>query len=239
MLRGYLRGIRHEGRLFYFLCAALNGISALVYLVMALGDTKLLCGDPWEVQWLRYAAWALEAPITVTLLGLTAGAHWAHILGTSFFALVGLAAGFAGLAVASQGPNSVNSAWPLLAFALAAGFAPVACSLSTLFRAAAHGPGGHPQGARLYDILAFSSLLAYAGYAVVWGTADGGLLASPLVQADAAYTALDIVTKVAFALVLVGGREGIALYGSLLGLVDSGAELDFTTVGPAGRAKRD
>jgi len=135
---------------------------------MALGGATMKGHDSVrQFEWVRYAAWALEAPLTVFALGLLAGAHWVDQIWVSFATLVGIAAGFAGAV-----SGGYNATWPLFTFAVAT-FIPVFIALAFTFRRAAH--RSHPEIGKLYDILAFGSLVLYAGYAIVWGVSEGGM----------------------------------------------------------------
>ena len=62
-------------------------------------------------MWVRYAAWIFVAPLTMVILGLLGGAHWVEIVWASFWAMLGVSAGFAGALDAGW-----NATWPLLAF---------------------------------------------------------------------------------------------------------------------------
>lgn len=231
----YLRNLRAEGRLTYRLLAVLNGVTALAYLVLALGSGVGTAGSTGNAySWVLYAAWALAGPLTVVLLGLLAGAHWTELLWASAAAVLGVAAGFAG--VQSSAPNA---AWPLLSFAIVAGLLPLSLSLLCGFRRSA--AARHTEVGRLYLALATASGLLYAGYAVVWGVSQGASAAS-FDQGVITFAVFDILTKVIFAAVLISGREAIARYGSWLGWVNTGAPLDFPIIMPGDRpgdAKRD
>jgi len=119
-------------------------------------------------QWIRFAQWALQAPLTFVTLTLVSGAHWVDLVWVSFAALVGLAGGYA--ATISAG---FNATWPLFTFAVVT-FLPVFLALAFTFRRAAYKV--HPEIAKLYDILAFGSLVAYAGYAITWAVSEGGYI---------------------------------------------------------------
>jgi len=118
-----------------------------------------------QVEWIRYAAWALQAPLTVTVLGLLAGQHWTVIAWTSLAALLGIGAGFAGAL-----STGYNATWPLFAFGVMCGV-PVASALLGRGRASAYKV--HVEIGKLYDVLAFGSVLLYIGYVIVWACAEG------------------------------------------------------------------
>jgi bacteriorhodopsin len=168
--------------------------------------------------WLRYAAWAWVAPVTLVILGLVSGAHWVEIMWTFWFSIVSVAALFAASTV--NGPNSV---WPLFAAGVAAGF-PVLIALAYTFRKTAYRV--HAEIGRLYDVLGFSMIILIAGYAITWAVSEGGLVTT-IDQEVIIYAVLDIVTKVVFGAVLIWSREAIARYGTFLGVINTGIDFDF------------
>jgi hypothetical protein len=178
------------------------------------------CGS-WGARqffWLRYAAWAWVAPVTLVILGLVSGAHWVEIMWTFWFTVVSVAALFAASTV--NGPNSV---WPLFAAGVAAGF-PVLIALAYTFRKTAYRV--HAEIGRLYDVLGFSMIILIAGYAITWAVSEGGLVTT-IDQETIIYAVLDIVTKVVFGAVLIWSREAIARYGTFLGVINTGIDFDF------------
>jgi len=215
----YVRNVRPEARLTYYLVTIINAIAALAYLTMALGGATMKGHNSVrQFEWIRYAAWALQAPLTVFILGLLSGAHWVDLIWVSFAALVGIAGGFAGAV-----SGGFNATWPLFAFA-AFTFLPVFIALAFTFRRAAYKV--HPEIGKLYDVVAFGSLLTYAGYAITWGVSEGGYITT-VDQEVIIYTALDITTKVIFGFTLIYARESIARYGSFLGHLNTGVDFDF------------
>ena len=168
--------------------------------------------------WLRYAAWAWVAPVTLVILGLVSGAHWVEIMWTFWFTLISIAALFAASTV-----SSVNAVWPLFAAGIAAGF-PVLIALAYTFRKTAYRV--HAEIGRLYDVLGFSMIILIAGYAITWAVSEGGLVTT-IDQETIIYAVLDIVTKVVFGGVLIWSREAIARYGTFLGVINTGIDFDF------------
>ena len=168
--------------------------------------------------WLRYAAWAWAAPVTLVILGLVSGAHWVEIMWTFWFTLISIAALFAAATV-----NSFNSVWPLFAAGVAAGF-PVVIALAYTFRKTAYRV--HAEIGRLYDVLGFSMIVLIVGYAITWAVSEGGLVTT-IDQETIIYAVLDIVTKVVFGGVLIWSREAIARYGTFLGVINTGIDFDF------------
>lgn len=229
-LLSYIRNVKPEARLLYRLATLLLAVTALAHLVMVLGGPGVSAvghaGETLPVQWVRYAEWAVTAPLTIVMLGLLAGGHWSDILVAVSSAELGIAAGFA--AAMSTGANAT---WPLFTFGLVVGGLPVLGTLGFTLRRAAR--ARTPQGSRcglvrLYDFLALTSLVLYAaGYVIVWSVSDGGTTVTPN-QAAIAFAVLELLSKPAFAAAIVLGRESIARYGSALGCLNTGEDVDFT-----------
>jgi len=240
----YIRNVKPEARLVYYLVTLINVITALAYLLMAMGNTDIQGRNVANVSaqyagayngyvvnttptltraflWVRYAAWVIVAPITVVIFGLLGGAHWVEIVWTIFWTIIGVAAGFAG---ATDG--GLNATWPLLAYG-AFTFFPVMIALVYTFRRTAYRV--HAEIGKLYDVLAFSSVILYAGYAITWGVSEGGFYTT-VDQEIIIYTTLDILTKVGFGFVLIWSREAIARFGNFLGVINTGADFDFPIV---------
>lgn len=223
----YIRNVKPEARLLYRLATLLVAVTALAHLVMVLGGPGVSieghAGEALPVQWVRYAEWVVTAPLTIVMLGLLAGGHWSDMLIAVTSAELGIAAGFAA-AVSTGG----NATWPLFTFGLVVGGLPVLGTLGCTFRRSARTP--HSAGsaiACLYNFLALSSLVLYAaGYVIVWAVSDGGIAVTPG-QAAIAFAVLELLTKPAFAAAIVLGRESIARYGSALGCLNTGGDLDF------------
>jgi len=213
----YVRNVKYEARFFYYITTLINAIAALAYLIMALGNASYT-NNGRSFHWIRYAQWALVAPLTIIDLGLLAGGHWVEIFFIAFASMIGVGAGFAGAL-----STGANATWPLYGFGIAAGIV-VAISLLYTFRASAYRV--HTEIGKLYDILAFGSVLLYIGYVVVWGTSEGGKWTTAD-QEIIIYTVLDILTKAVFGFVLLFAREAIARYGSFLGLINTGVEYDL------------
>jgi len=246
LVLSYIRNVKPEARLIYYLVTFINGVTALAYLLLATGtgnNANSYVGGmtawylrPWSITggvisqptdgswgarqffWLRYAAWAWVAPVTLVILGLVSGAHWVEIMWTFWFTLISIAALFAASTV--NGPNSV---WPLFAAGIAAGF-PVVIALAYTFRKTAYRV--HAEIGRLYDVLGFSMIVLIVGYAITWAVSEGGLVTT-IDQETIIYAVLDIVTKVVFGGVLIWSREAIARYGTFLGVINTGIDFDF------------
>jgi len=218
----YIRNIKPEGRFAYYTTAAINGIAALAYLVMALGSTQYCTITGRAFLWVRYVDWFFTVPLLVLDLGVLAGAHWSELFFTIICADVMIAAGYAGAIDVAY-----NATWPLFAFGFVA-FAPVAISLLTSFRASAY--RHHVEVGKLYDLLAFSSVLLWTGYGVVWGCSEGGGIMT-VDQEIITYTVLDIISKCVFGFVLLFSREAIARYGTFLGGINTGMDFDFPIPG--------
>jgi len=226
----YIRNVKPEARLMYYLVTLINAITALAYLTMALGgiwgqaeyvpNKSLQVGTNGQrgFHWLRYAAWVFVAPITTIILGILAGAHWVDIFWVAFASIVSVAALFA--SAISQGWNAT---WPLFAFAGVAGLI-VAIAYVRTYRVAAYKV--HAEIGKLYDVLGLGSLVLYIGYYITFGVSEGGKITTPD-QEVIIYTVHDIITKVAFGFVLIYSREAIARYGTWLGQINTGVDFDF------------
>jgi bacteriorhodopsin len=165
----YVRNVRPEARLTYYLVTIINAIAALAFLTQALNGTQLTGHNSVRsFEWIRYAAWALQAPLTVFILGLLSGAHWVDQIWVSFATIIGVAAGFA--AAVSGG---YNATWPLFTFGVAT-FVPVFIALAYTFRRAAYKV--HPEIGKLYSFLGFATLLTSIAYAITWGVSEGGYI---------------------------------------------------------------
>lgn len=79
---------------------------------------------------------------------------------------------------------------------------------------------------KLYDVLAFGSVLLWTVYGIVWGCSEGGYKMTPD-QEVIVYAVLDITAKCVFGFVLLFSREAIARYGTFLGGINTGITYDF------------
>ena len=139
----------------------------------------------------------------------------------AFWVMLGVSAGYAG---ATDG--GWNATWPILAFGAFCYF-PVLISLTYTFRRTAYRV--HAEIGKLYDVLAFGSIIIFAGYAITWGVSEGGYYTT-VDQEVIIYTTFDILTKVVFGFTLIWSREAIARYGNFLGVINTGADFDFPIV---------
>jgi bacteriorhodopsin len=174
------------------------------YLIMATTDTTIgsYC-DGRTFEWIRYAAWAMVAPLTTSLLASIARVHVADVVVTGLAASISIAALFAGTLT-----PSCTGAWPLLAFAIAAGFVHLPEDVANLF-------------CFYVRSLAFTMV----GYALVWGVSEGGRVANES-QEIIAYTVLDIVTKVLVNVILLLGIDSYHKFGTSFAWL-GGQNLDF------------
>jgi len=230
----YIRNVKPEARLMYYLVTVINAITALAYLTMALGGVwgqaeyvavpathgtwQYTYGAGRGFHWLRFAAYAWVAPTTIVILGILAGAHWVDILWVSLTSMVAVGALFS-----SAISTGWNATWPLFAFAGAAGLT-VAIGLVWTFRIAAYKV--HAEIGKLYDVVGLGSLIMYFGYYIVFGVSEAGKITT-VDQEVIIYTVLDIITKAGFGLVLLYSREAIARYGTWLGQINTGVDFDF------------
>jgi bacteriorhodopsin len=190
------------------------------YLIMVLTDTSFIlwCGGDRSFDWLRYAAWGTVAPLTIALLATVSRVPTGQAVFTAVLSFVAVLALFA----AAVSPICV-SAWPLFAFAIAAGIV-IATQLLTNFRAAAC--ANLPASiTSLFSTYVWGLILLFAAYAIVWGTAEGGK-AADATQEIITYTVLDIMTKVVLNAFLLLGVRSYNQYGSCTAWMGTG-ELDF------------
>jgi len=218
----YVRNVKPEGRFAYYTTAAINGIAALAYLIMALGATQYCTISGRAFLWVRYVDWFFTVPLLILDLGVLAGAHWSELYFTMVCSAVMIAAGYAGAI-----DSGYNATWPLFTFGFVV-YIPVAVSLLTSFRTNAY--RHHVEIGKLYDLLAFGSVILYAGYGIVWGCSEGGLIMT-VDQEVIVYTVLDIISKCVFGFVLLFSREAIARYGTFLGGINTGQDFDFPIPG--------
>jgi len=230
LVLSYLRNVKPEARLTYYLVTLINGITALAYLIMALGGSwgwaeyvpnpgmQVLNHTGRGFHWLRYASWVIVTPLTVVVLGLLAGAHWVDQVWLVFVSIIGVAALFA--SAISQG---FNATWPLYAFAGVTGVV-LTWGLCVTYRSAAYKV--HAEIGKLYDVVGLGSALLGLAYYVFFGTSEGGKWTT-VDQEVIVYACLDIVSKAVFGFVLLYSREAIARYGSFLGQINTGVDFDF------------
>jgi len=230
LVLSYIRNVKPEARLTYYLVTLINAITALTYLTMALGGswgwaeyvpnkgTAVLNNNGRGFHWLRYAGWVISTPLTVVILGLLAGAHWVDQVWLVFVSIAAVSALFA--SAISQG---FNATWPLYAFAGVAGV-PLIWGLCITYRTTAYKV--HAEIGRLYDVVGLGSALLAVAYFVFFGTSEGGKWTT-VDQEVIVYACLDIVSKAVFGFVLLYSREAIARYGSWLGQINTGVDFDF------------
>jgi len=234
LVLSYIRNVKPEARLMYYLCTLMCVITAFCYLMQAMGGVQQQtrawiyngvatmgitngANQARGFQWLRYVAWAFSAPITIVLLGHLAGAHWVEIVWVSLCTLISVASLYA--ATVSGGYNAV---WPVFAFGCLFGLA-VIVGLLYNFRVSAYRV--HTEIGRLYDVLGFSLAILSVGYAITWGVSEGGYYTTQDMEVII-YATWDSITKGTFAAVLIYGRESIARYGSFIG-INTGVDFDF------------
>jgi bacteriorhodopsin len=185
---------------FNYLATTIVAISALAYLVEALGNTEMDTVRP--LLWIRYAQWATNTPLIVIALGLLAGITYTEAFFATALSLITTAALFA--AAISTG---YNATWPIYVFGIVAALPVV---YLVLFVWASRVASAGKSTAGIYTFLAWFSFFLSVGYAVNWGTAEGGKVQSTD-QEVITYTVLDILTRVVFGFVLLfspGAIEG-------------------------------
>jgi bacteriorhodopsin len=200
----------------------LNAIAAIAYLTAVLSDNSatLTCGDR-AFEWLRYAAWVTQAPITITLLAVVTRVSMYEAAWTAALSVVGVGALYAG----AMSPNCV-SAWPLFAFGIATGVV-LAVSLTRTFKTSAL--KSLPEafhGTVTFAVTSF--LVMWIGYAIVWGVSEGGKVTTPA-QEIIVYTVFDIITKAVIPGVIVLNIQNVFKTGRALAwLGQDGTQYDFS-----------
>jgi len=247
----YIRNVRPEARLTYYLVTAICLITALAYLIMALGNPFVRTaaqatlsypamsltqqvdanGNVFTATTVMYtgnlirtfSVWRIASYAIVAPITMVLLAILAGAHWTEFiWTSLSAVLSISGLFAAII-TTGPNAKWPLYAFALVFGL-PVAIALVYTFRIAAHKV--HPEIGRLYDVVGFGSLFLYFGYAINAGVSELGYVTS-VDQEVIIYAALDILSKVVFGFVLIWSRESIARYGTFLGTINTGVDFDF------------
>jgi len=250
----YIRNVRPEARLTYYLVTAICIITAVAYLIMALSGVYARPAatfvQPW--YWFKYGPGVttpdvngafLTQSMTIFNYNLFRTFHWLRT--ASYVAVAPISLILLGILAGAHWTELVwVSLWSVLAIALR--FAaiivtgpiaqwplftasilagfPIAIALVYTFRIAAHKV--HPEIGRLYDVVGFGSLFLYFGYAINAGVSELGYVTS-VDQEVIIYAALDILSKVVFGFVLIWSRESIARYGTFLGTINTGVDFDF------------
>jgi len=189
-----------KNAVFNYLATTIVAISALCYLIEALGNTET--GSRRPLLWLRYVQWATNTPLLILTLGLLAGTTLTEAFFNMALSLLTTGALFA--AALSTG---FNATWPIYVFGIVAAL-PVAYSV--LFVWAARATSAPAVTSKVYTALAWISFALAVGYAVNWGTAEGGQVQTTN-QEIVTYTVLDIVSRVVFGFILLfvpGAIEG-------------------------------
>jgi bacteriorhodopsin len=190
------------------------------YLVMATGDTTLdtACASrPFE--WIRYAQWAINAPLFILLIGDTAQAPMFEIIFAATTALLAVASLFA----AALSPVCIAS-WPLFAFGIVCGLLTAYSLLYTFAATAAKGAF-----AGLYRYASIIAVFLFIGYAIVWGVSEGGKKTTDT-QEIIIYTVLDLLTTAVAPFFFLNVRASIIRFGQCfawLGATKEAAKYEF------------
>jgi len=234
LVLSYIRNVKAEARLMYYLVTVMCVITALCYLIQAMGGVTQqtrawiyngavtinpAAGANYArgFQWLRYVGWAFSAPITIFLLGHLSGAHYIEIVWTILASLISITSLYA--ATVSGGYNAV---WPVFAFGCLFGFA-VLGALLYRFRVAAYRV--HTEIGRLHDVLSLGLAVMCVFYAITWAVSEGSYYTTQDMEVII-YATFDCMTKCTFSIVLIYGRESIARYGAFIGM-NTGVDFDF------------
>jgi len=198
-------------RRYYAIITAIPAIAALTYLVMSLGYGVTTVGVGEEartVYWARYVDWLLTTPLLLAILALLADADRntvAALIGLDVAMVVtGLAATLLDRGVAGMGPGTTR----LIAWGIATGL--LFAVLYLLFGAISERAGRRPvEAGRLFATLRNLTAVLWIAYPVVWLVGPPGLGIVGLVPETAAFTALDLLAKVGFGLVLVRSKSAL------------------------------
>ena len=143
---------------------------AVCYLIEALGTTEMLANNDRPLLWLRYAQWTFNTPLLVALAGLLAGTTSFELAYTTLLSWITTGALFA--AALSRG---YNATWPIYTLGVCVAI-PVVLQVLAVWWSRADGRAAATKSIfRAVSILGF--ILAI-GYAVNWGTAEGGQVQS-------------------------------------------------------------
>jgi len=214
-----------KNALFNYLATSIVAISALAYLVEALGNTEMDTVRP--LLWIRYAQWATNTPMIILGLGLLAGVTYTEAFFTTVLSSITTAALFA--AAISSG---YHATWPIYVFGIVAALPVV---YQVLFVWAARAVSAPSATAKTYALLAWFSFFISIGYAVNWGTAEGGKVQTSD-QEVITYTVLDILSRVVFGFVLLfvpNAIEGATGFISEAGSAVAGKAGEASAAAPA------
>jgi len=231
----YIRNVRPEARLTYYIVTLINAVAAVAYLTMATGESYVYdeSGEVMEThddtgldthngirhfEWLRFAMYSVTGPLTILVLGLLAGGHWVDIVYNAVAHMGAVGLFFA--AVVSEGELA---RWPL--FTLGALFlVPNVYAVFYKFAASAHKV--HPEVGKLYTVLSYLFVVMTIAYVIAIAVSEIGYVTT-VDQELIIYATFDIFTKAFFGFGLIMAREAIARYGSYLGHFNTGADFDF------------
>jgi len=183
-----------KAQIFNALATTIVASSALCYLIEALGTTEMAANNDRGLLWLRYAQWAFNTPLLIAITGLLAGTTAFELVYTSLLALVTTGALFA--AALSRG---FNATWPIYVLGLVVAL-PIFAQTWFVWAARANKLGAATRSA-FYTIASLGSILAI-GYAVNWGTAEGGQHQT-VDQEAITYVVLDIFTRVVLTFIVL------------------------------------
>jgi len=184
------------------LATVIVAITALAYLIEALGQTEMFTVRP--LLWIRYAQWATNTPLLILTLVLLAGCTYGEV----FFATA-LAELTTGALFAAAISSGYNATWPIYVFGVVAALPVAGLVLLTWSSRVVSAPAATKS---VFTTLAWLEFVIAVGYAVNWGTAEGGKVQT-IDQEVITYAVLDIVSRVVFGFILMfvpGAIEGAA-----------------------------
>jgi len=195
-----------KNAVFTYLTTVFAAVTALAYLIMALGNTEMFTVRP--LLWVRYVQWAVQMPIGLSILGLLAGTTVTELAYVSTLGLLTIGSLFA--AAISSG---YNATWPIFAFGVCTSLPVFSMVLFTWMARASH---LSPATKSCYNTVAWLTAILGLGYVINWGTAEGGKVQS-IDQEIITYTVLDVVSKPIAALLVVFIPNAIEGAAGLLG----------------------
>lgn len=194
-----------DNRRYYGVLAAITGIAAVAYVAMALGIGSV--DAPGDAVWYapRYVDWLLTTPLLLLYLAMLAKPGRRPLVALVALDVVVIVAGAA--AVLTAGPLS----WGLFAIAGVAYLGIVYLLIETLPTAATF---ASERVAIVFTKLRNLTVVLWTIYPVVWLLAPQGLGWLTFGTEMMVVVYLDFLTKVAFAIVALNGRDALADLGT-------------------------
>ncbi len=159
----------------------------------------------------------MQAPLTIVILGIAARVKYIDIV----YNAVASALAVGALYAAAMSPGCPGY-WAIFAFAIAIG-AVIAFNLVFTFLPAAQAQLPAPATGTVRFVV-YATILLWAGYASLWGSAEGGD-AADATQEVIAYALMDVITKAVLPLILLLNFRSVLAYGNALAWLGGGADI--------------